>query len=78
MPTDALVGYGRAAPRCGVSDSASRRVFRRSSASSGWITGSSGFEIGAAVRRRRKIRLDPGSLVVVMLKAMVRPDLVIL
>jgi hypothetical protein len=34
--------------------------------------------IGAAVRRRRNTRLDPRSFVVVMLKAMVGPDLVTL
>ena len=62
-------------PYAGVM-SASRRVDRRSSASSGWITAANGLVIGAAVRRRRNIRLDPGSLVVVMLKAMVGPDLV--
>lgn len=64
-------------PYAGVR-SASRRVDSRSSASSGWITAANGFVIGAAVRRRRNIRLEPGSFVVVMLKAMVGPDLVTL
>ena len=62
-------------PYAGVR-SASRRVDSRSRASSGWITAANGFVIGAAVRRRRNIRLEPGSFVVVMLKAMVGPDLV--
>ena len=62
-------------PYAGVT-SASRRVDRRSSGSAGWITGSSGLVIAAAARRRRNTRLDPGSFVVVMLKAIVCPDLV--
>jgi hypothetical protein len=63
---------------CAGVNSASGRVDRRSSGSAGWITGSSGFVIGAAAGRRRNTRLDPGSFVVVMLKAMMGPDLVTL
>jgi hypothetical protein len=54
--------------------SPSRRVERRSSGSTGRISGCSGFVIGAAVRRRRNTRLDPGSFVVMILKAMMGPD----
>ena len=59
-------------------NSATGRVDSRSSGSVGCITGSSGFVIAAPVRRRRNTRLEPGSFVVVMLKAMMGPDLVTL
>lgn len=70
----ALVGVD---PTCHsvAATSPSRSVDRRSSGSAGWITGSSGFVIGGAVRRRRNSRLDAGSFVVVILKAIMGPDL---
>jgi hypothetical protein len=75
---ETMLAWGRSnGSLCGCQIS-SRRVDSRSSGSAGWITGSSGLVIGAAVRRRRNTRLDSGSFVVVMLKVMVGPDLVTL